>query len=111
MEMAKKVVIETETPEAQAQPEKKRPDNKPKGWHSRRHESPAAHYAATERYQAEHGPAARRAKAETRMEATIGRTPEEQLARLDARLGYGLGAAKERARLMTAVAVTGALWA
>jgi hypothetical protein len=40
---------------------------KPPGWHSRRHRTDAEHVAARERYQAEHGPAARRRKAQERL--------------------------------------------
>jgi len=41
----------------------------------------------------------RRMSAEDRAEARANRTAQQQLGRLDALLGEGLGAAKERARL------------
>ena len=41
----------------------------------------------------------RRLSAAQRIEAAKNRTPEEQLARLDAALGVGVGATKERAKL------------
>ena len=77
-EKKERVALE-ETPERQ--PEKKKSD-KPRGWHSRRHETPEAHYAATARYQAEHGPETRRAKAEARATKAAERTLREQLNRL-----------------------------
>lgn len=40
--------------------------SKPKGWHSRRHQSDAENKQARERYQAEHGPVARRRRATER---------------------------------------------
>ena len=75
--------------------------SKPKGWFSKRHESSAPHQAAQV------------AKAEkvalgvaTMIRNTADRavrSPREQLAALDARLGPGRGARKERARLKATV--------
>lgn len=44
----------------------------------------------------------KRNQAEARTEAHAKRTPEQQLAQLDARLGKGVGAARERAKLEAA---------
>jgi len=41
----------------------------------------------------------RRTRAAERTELSNGRTPEQQLAELDKRLGKGVGATRERARL------------
>lgn len=45
----------------------------------------------------------RRTRAAERTELSNGRTPEQQLAELDKRLGKGVGAARERARLAALV--------
>lgn len=72
---------------------------KPKGWHSRRHQTAEAHFAAREAWQGLHGPEARRQRAKECEAARVPRAPEEQLAVLDERLGKGVGARKERTRL------------
>ncbi len=46
----------------------------------------------------------RRTRATERQTLANGRTPEQQLAELDLRLGVGVGAKKERARLATLIA-------
>lgn len=78
----------------------KKPSKKA-GWHSRRHQTADENHAATTRYQADHGPEARQDKAEAREMARAGRTPTQQVVTLDRRLGVGVGAVKERARLAT----------
>lgn len=90
----------------QGQQGQKGATNKPKGWHSRRYIDRTAHDAARERYQAEHGLVVgddgltmRQRMAAERVAEAVGRTPEEQLALLDRRLGKGKGAVRERQRL------------
>lgn len=68
-------------------------------WFSRRHETATAHHEAVAAHRTAHSKDARRARAETRAEARVKRTPLEQLALLDARLGDGVGAFRERERL------------
>lgn len=70
-----------------------------KKWFSRRHETSEAHKKASAVYQAERGKKARQLKAQTRQEVRSQRTPQEQLAELDQRLGNGQGASRERSRL------------
>lgn len=65
----------------------------------------ANHFAAVAQYQAEHGRDARQHNAKERDEARRARSHEEQLARLDAKLGKGQGAKRERARLLRLIAV------
>jgi hypothetical protein len=48
--------------------------------------------------------ARRRQSAQQRAEEAKGRTPEQQIARLDALFGVGLGATKERAKLAKKIA-------
>ena len=45
-------------------------------------------------------------RADERETAAAGRTPQAQLARLDARLGVGAGAQRERARLAARIAAS-----
>jgi hypothetical protein len=78
--------------------EKKSSSKKP-GWHSRRHQTADAQHTATTLYQNEHGPEARQDKADARERDRATRTPAQQIAVLDRRLGVGVGAVKERARL------------
>lgn len=66
---------------------------------SRRHNSAQPNRDAREFYQSMHGPDARRVKAQFRANTRGTRTAAVQLAELDARLGMGVGATKERARL------------
>ena len=73
---------------------------KPAGRHSRNHLTSAEQTAAHEAYCSEHGRAARCRKADEREAARAARTPEEQIALLDRRLGVGQGATRERARLL-----------
>ena len=63
---------------------------------SRRHETSAEHTEARARYQAEHGPEARRTKAAARIAARATLTPKQQLEALNRR---GARAVKERKRL------------
>lgn len=61
---------------------------------------------AKEVYLFRHGPRARREQAEKRANTRALRRPEEQQKQLDLRLGTGVGAKKERARLGAAIAAT-----
>jgi len=54
-------------------------DNKPAGWHSRRHKTSDEHSAARLAYETDHGPAARQRKADERQEARDGRTTIAQV--------------------------------
>lgn len=78
-------------------------EEKKKGWHSRRHETSRENGDARAAYQAEHGPEARQRKADKREETRETRTPQEQLALLDRRLGVGVGARRERTRLQAQI--------
>ena len=66
-------------------------------WFSRRHETSDAYNEARRKREARHS--AKLSDAHERAEESAKRTPEEQLRRLDLRLGVGVGAEKERARL------------
>lgn len=55
------------------------------------------------RYLDEHGPVARQRKADEREVARKARSPQEQFELLDQRLGAGVGAQRERARLMARI--------
>lgn len=68
--------------------------NKPKGWFSRRHQSSQAHDEAQTHHQTRQD---RQAGAMER--AVLYRSGSEQVALLDKRLGKGVGAVRERARL------------
>lgn len=70
---------------------------------TRRHPDCEAHYQAVAEYEAHHGPEARREKAKYRQEERDKLSPREQLKELDKRLGKGVGAQKERARLQTLI--------
>ena len=72
-------------------------DAKAAGWFSRRHETSVARAEARQCFQMKRGDKIRNAHA--RSEAATKRTPREQLRRLDERLGVGVGAVNERARL------------
>lgn len=74
-------------------------DQKCNGRATRRHPNCDAHYEAVAKYQAYHGKDARRKAAAERLEAREKLGPMEQLKELDRRLGKGVGARKERARL------------
>lgn len=74
-------------------------ERKPKGWFSRRHATREAHEEAVARYTAHHGREWRKIRATELQNLRAGRTPQKQLTELDHRLGKGVGATKERARL------------
>lgn len=78
-------------------------EEKKKGWHSRRHETSRENGDARAAYQKEHGPEARQRKADEREETRDARSPREQLGLLDQRLGVGIGARRERARLQAQI--------
>lgn len=70
---------------------------------SRRHATNEAYREASATYLAEHGVEARERKADEREKIRDARSPKEQLAVLDKRLGSGKGARKERARLQALI--------
>lgn len=80
-----------------------RSEAKPAGWFSRRHGTREAHEAAREGYQSRHSKPARQGVAEANQGARSARTPEQQLAFLDSKLGKGVGAKRERARLQAMI--------
>lgn len=71
---------------------------------SRRHESSAAHIAAQKLYDETQSLRVRRQRAADRDALSSAQTPQERLTELDRRLGAGIGAKKERARLQAKVA-------
>lgn len=75
--------------------EQKNESRKP-GWFSRRHSTREAHEQAVATHATK---ADRQLDAGARRVDTEGLTPQERLARLDKRLGKGVGAVKERTRL------------
>lgn len=70
---------------------------KPQGWYSRRYQTAERHIRAEQARQAK--VEAYFARLNERIEARANRTPAEQIAVLDQRLGNGKGAKRERARL------------
>jgi len=70
---------------------------------SRKHTTNEAHKEAHNAYLAEHGVEARERKADEREKIRDARSPKEQLAVLDKRLGSGKGARKERSRLQALI--------
>ncbi|MBI2109284.1 MAG: hypothetical protein HYT93_03890 [Parcubacteria group bacterium] len=70
---------------------------KKEGWFSRRHRTSEAHDNV--RNMRENKRIAKLKDARKRNEAAANRSPCEQIRRLDERLGSGIGAKKERARL------------
>jgi hypothetical protein len=72
-------------------------DERPKNMFSRRHETREAHDAAYDQW--ERRWTSNFANADLRAKERAQRTPAQQLALLDERLGAGVGATKERARL------------
>jgi len=72
---------------------------KPAGFHSRRNQTSEAQQSARATYESAHGPSARKKRAKERAQARARKTPRTQLASLDRRLGKGVGAQRERARL------------
>ena len=72
------------------------------GWFSRRHQTNEAHSAAVQERAAK--TSAQRREADCVQLGAESRTPEQQLAKLDARLGKGVGATRERAKLLKEIA-------
>lgn len=70
-------------------------------WHSRRHQTDAAHLEATRDWVENQSPAARRQRTLERQATRAERTPTEQLTLLDKRPGES---ARERARLEAQIA-------
>lgn len=71
-------------------------EQKPAGWFSRRHSTREAHEEAVARHANKED---KRSEARLRKERSDALTPKQRLAQLDERLGKGVGATKERARL------------
>ncbi len=71
-----------------------------RGWHRANN---SKHAEAVDKYREAHGPAARRSTAAIKKAERDQRTPQQQLAELDRRLGPGQGAKDERQRLMTLI--------
>lgn len=90
--------------EKQDEEKKSSEGKKSKGWFSRRHQTAEAHQAAVGKYLAEHGRTARKQGADERNAYRASLSPAQQLIELDRRLGNGVGAVKERARLSALVA-------
>lgn len=76
-----------------------KPGEKPKGWHSRRHATNEAHTRANEHYEATHASGDRIGSAPGEIEQMAVDQVIAQIKKLDGRLGSGVGARKERARL------------
>ena len=74
---------------------------KPVGWFSRRHQTSAARDEYREEMAARE--ADFWARHDERVAARKSRSPQQQLAELDARLGKGVGAKKERKRLQAQI--------
>lgn len=71
------------------------------GWFSRRYQTDEEHKEA--RNAREANEAGKQQAAQERQKMAAERTPEEQLRRLDERLGKGMGAKKERVRLEASI--------
>lgn len=70
---------------------------KPQGWFSRRYQTAEKHIEAQQKREAK--VEAYFARFNERVQARANRTPAQQIAMLDQRLGKGKGAKRERARL------------
>ena len=70
------------------------------GRFSRRHETPEEHNAARARWDADKSAMAKRRRAEELAAERAQRTDDQQIDHLDQRLGKGVGAVRERARLL-----------
>lgn len=76
--------------------------SKPKGWLSRRHQTQESHDAAVAEHPYTGGYQNRCDRADENEDERAKRSAAQQIAELDRRLGVGVGAVRERAKLAVA---------